>query len=130
MIAYNTEAASLGRGKTHATGTPAALWNRLITRLDLYPLDDDLLYSLGFRPCLGACHAYRHWTNFDEGRRKVWSHQVACALAASVSKRWPICTVPAEFSLLTSTYWNCSINRSQSFGYQLSARAAICCWPP
>src|SRR6202035_3226794 len=73
MIAYNTEAASLGRGKTHATGTPAALWNRLITRLDLYPLDDDLLYSLGFRPCLGACHAYRHWTNFDEGRRKVWS---------------------------------------------------------
>ena len=23
-------------------------------------------YSLSFRPCLGACHAYRHWTNFDE----------------------------------------------------------------
>jgi hypothetical protein len=40
-------------------------------------------------------------------------HQAAWARAAIVSKRWPICTVPAEFSLFTSTYWNCSINETR-----------------
>jgi len=63
-------------------------------------------------------------------RRNAWSHQVAWARAASVSKCWPIWTVPAEFSLFTLVCWNCRINRSQSFGYQLSARLATCCCPP
>ena len=35
-------------------------------------------------------------------QRKTWSHQAAWTLAWSVSKRWPIWTVPGEFSLFTS----------------------------
>ena len=84
----------------------------------------------------------RGWGRYgDKGQLRVrivassdfdrWlAHQAASARRASVSNFWPIWVVPAEFSLFTSTYWNCSMNRIQSFGYQSSATAPTCCLPP
>ena len=45
---------------------------------------------------------------------------------ARVSNFWPICVVPAAFNLSIMVYWNCISNRTQSFGYQLSAAPKIC----